>query len=210
MKSYLYAGVALLALCGSAAAADLTTPPPIAPAPIVAPAFNWTGFYVGVHGGGGFGSFDLDTYPDAFGNGDGALLGSQIGYNYQVNQWVFGIQTDMAYTWMKSSSAYNLADAKVDWLGTTTGRVGYAADTWLFYAKGGVAYGDTHISSSVYSESQWKAGWTVGAGVEKAFTPNITGFAEYDYVDLGSTQYGNVGRLSFDTNIVKVGLNYKF
>lgn len=221
MKRVLLAGVAVLALTAAASAADLTMEP--APmAPVVAPvAFDWTGFYVGVHGGGAWGDFSTNIWQDAFGNASSALGGVQAGYNYQINQFVLGVQTDLAYTNLTTGQdvipGLVGVNANLNWLGSTTVRAGYAIDTWLPYVKGGFAYGETqaNIDSLLFSGSKWATGWTVGAGLEKAFTKNITGFAEYDYFDLGSAAYdisNAIGTIELKntTNVVKVGLNYKF
>ncbi|HWJ76011.1 MAG TPA: outer membrane protein [Kaistia sp.] len=221
MKRVLLAGVGVLALTAAASAADLTMEPaPIAA--VVAPAaFDWSGFYVGVHGGGAWGDFSTNIWSDAFGNSSSALGGVQAGYNYQINQVVLGVQTDLAYTNLKTGQDVIPGivgiNAELNWLGSTTVRAGYAIDTWLPYVKGGFAYGETkaNIDSLVYSGSKWATGWTLGAGVEKAFTKNITGFAEYDYFDLGSAAYdisNAIGTIELKntSNVVKVGLNYKF
>ncbi|SHG49093.1 outer membrane immunogenic protein [Kaistia soli DSM 19436] len=221
MKRVLLAGVAVLALTAAASAADLTMEP--APmAPVVAPAaFDWSGFYVGVHGGGAWGDFSTNIWQDAFGNASSVLGGVQAGYNYQINQVVLGVQTDLAYTNLTTGQdvipGLVGVNANLNWLGSTTVRAGYAIDTWLPYVKGGFAYGETkaNIDSLVFSDSKWATGWTVGAGLEKAFTKNITGFAEYDYFDLGSAAYdisNAIGTIELKntTNVVKVGLNYKF
>ncbi|MCX5493508.1 porin family protein [Kaistia dalseonensis] len=217
MKNFLLAGAAVLAMTGAASAADLTVEPaPVAP--IVSPVFDWSGFYVGVHGGGGWGSFGTSLANSFFDDASGAFGGAQIGYNYQTGPLVLGVQTDMAFANINSTGSLflpNDTEAKLKWLGMTTLRAGYAADTWLFYGKGGVAYGELEagISWLNASASSWQVGWTLGAGVEKAFTKNITGFLEYDYVDLGSnsinTSLGN-SDVDFTTSLVKVGLNYKF
>lgn len=200
MTKFLLAGVALIALTGAAAAADLTYEPAPAPEPIVTEAaFDWTGFYVGVHGGALLGDFtgDLDGL-----SGTGGLFGAQAGYNYQIDQWVLGVETDLAY-----SSLSDIAD--LEWLGKTTVRAGYAWDKFLVYGRGGVAYGDVKFAD----ESQWAIGWTAGAGVEYAFTNNITARLEYNYVDLGEEDLGD-----FDPAIeggatghaITAGLNFKF
>ena len=201
MKKFLLAGAALLALSGAASAADLTYEPAPAPVePIVTEAaFNWTGFYVGVHGGALFGDFtgDLDGL-----SGTGGLIGAQAGYNYQIDHWVIGVETDIAY-----SSLSDVAD--LEWLGKTTVRGGYAWDKFLLYAKGGVAYGDIKFAD----ESQWNVGWTAGAGVEYAFTNNITAKLEYNYVDLGEDDIGDfVPAVSGGAtgSSVTAGLNFKF
>ncbi len=222
MKRVLLAGVGVLALTAAASAADLTMEPaPMAPVVAPAAAFDWSGFYVGVHGGGAWGDFSTNIWQDAFGNSSSVLGGVQAGYNYQINQFVLGVQTDLAYTNLATGQdvipGIVGVNANLNWLGSTTVRAGYAIDTWLPYVKGGFAYGETkaNIDSLIYSDSKWATGWTVGAGLEKAFTKNITGFAEYDYFDLGSAAYdisSQIGTIELKntTNVVKVGLNYKF
>ena len=198
----------------AAQAADLTYEP--APAPVVeAPAaFNWTGFYLGVHAGAAL--LDGDYTDGAFGFSDdntGFLGGVQAGYNWQFDNIVIGAQTDLAYTSAKISDDGFGAENKLEWLGSTTARVGYAFDNFLVYGKGGVAYGQSKIEDAVLAanDSQWHVGWTAGVGAEYAFTQNITGLLEYNYVDLGSQDYLN-DAVSADltTNVIKAGLNYKF
>lgn len=218
MKRILFASAAVLALTAGASAADLTYEP--APAPIVvAPVFDWTGFYAGVHAGGGWGNYNatLNGGPDVLGSASGALGGAQIGYNYQINQFVIGAQTDLAYTGINAqngTTVYGLpVEGSTPWLGSTTLRAGYAWDTWLFYAKGGLAYGETEGKLGGWSKSSWSTGWTVGGGVEKAFTKNVTGFLEYDYFDLSDVDFTTpVGNVSVGSpiNVIKAGINYKF
>ena len=197
----------------AAQAADLTYEP--APAPVVeAPAaFNWTGFYLGVHAGAAL--LDGDYTDGAFGFSDdntGFLGGVQAGYNWQFDNIVIGAQTDFAYTSAKLSDDLIDAEAKLEWLGSTTARVGYAFDNLLVYGKGGVAYGQSKIDDiDAGNDSQWHVGWTAGVGAEYAFTQNITGLVEYNYVDLGSQGYfDDIVSADLTTNVIKAGLNYKF
>ena len=217
MKSLFYAGVAVLAMAGAASAADLTVVEETVEV-TVTPAFNWTGFYAGVHAGGGWADYNasFNGNQQFQKTGSGALGGVQVGYNYQINQFVIGAQTDMAYTGIQASAtAPTGLDVKGEthWLGTTTVRAGYAADTWLFYAKGGLAYAETEANFRIFSQSGWNTGWVAGAGIEKAFTPHVTGFLEYNYLDLGDldvdTSKGSAS-VSQSFNTVKVGINYKF
>ncbi|MCX5576700.1 outer membrane protein [Kaistia terrae] len=200
----------------AAQAADLTYEP--APAPIVeaAPAaFNWTGFYLGVHAGAALldGDYNDVDFGGFSGDNTGFIGGVQAGYNWQFDNIVIGAQTDFAYTSAKISDDAFGAENKLEWLGSTTARVGYAFDNFLVYGKGGVAYGQSKIDDAVLSvnDSQWHVGWTAGVGAEYAFTQNITGLLEYNYVDLGSQDYFN-DAVSADltTNVIKAGLNYKF
>jgi len=207
LRSATMASVLALGVVG-AHAADLT----YEPAPVAAPvAFNWTGFYIGVHGGIGGGNFDSSlgfdddgTYWDNFSdNAFGAFGGAQIGYNYQFSpNWVAGVEADIAASSIKAKHDENYnggdfdnAEGHVDWFGTLRARIGYAMDNVLFYGTGGAAYGEVKMSGSYgnggdtyesFSTSSTQWGWTIGAGVEYGITHNVTLKAEYLYVDLGS------------------------
>lgn len=198
---------------GAAQAADLT----YEPAPVAAPeVFNWTGFYIGVHGGVGTGSFDStltghnpngpesQDFLTLDENGSGGFGGAQIGYNWQFNpNWVAGVEADIAASGIESKLDIGVpaiggagAELKtsIDWFGTIRGRIGYAWDNLLIYGTAGAAYGEveTSLNASLggpsfnYSHSDWQWGWTAGAGVEYAITKNISLKTEYLYVDLGS------------------------
>src|SRR5271165_2681493 len=118
MKKFLLAGVAVSALFGgSANAADLARPAPAyAPPPVLVPLFTWTGCYVGGNVGG---IWAADTWSDSvfggFGSStaSGALGGAQVGCNYQVGAWVFGIQGDYDWTNANSNSANAIIPALV-------------------------------------------------------------------------------------------------
>ncbi|HQR91671.1 MAG TPA: outer membrane beta-barrel protein, partial [Caulobacter sp.] len=109
-----------------------------------------------------------------------------------------------------------IASGSIDYLGTIRARVGYAFDRVLPYITGGVAYGKTDfgtIYGTSTSETNW--GWVIGAGVEYAFTNNITAKLEYLYIDLDGSTYtipSTLGSIQADTNTsaLKVGVNYKF
>lgn len=200
-----------LALSGSTAmAADLTyEPAPVAPA---IEAFNWSGFYVGVHGGYGWGH-TLDTNnPNASGQTlTGGFGGAQIGYNYQLqNNVVLGLEADVAYSGIGKdwggATQYDpyYGEDNIDWFGTVRARVGYSADRFLPYLTGGLAWANVEhklgcdgnrsplpprgcsIAAFETSKSDTAWGWTVGAGVEYAITNNVTVKAEYLYTDLGT------------------------
>lgn len=198
------ASVALLA--GSAFAADLPVRS-AAPAPVVmAPIFTWTGFYVGVHAGYGWGdadySFSTDGHynnaiGDAFGHSvDGWLGGAQIGYNLQINQFVLGLEGSISATDLGKSrvvSPYFASDrwsTDLSWTGSITARLGVAFGSALVYAKGGFAFGDVETrvadAADYVNASSNRTGWTLGAGVEYAFSPNWSIGLEYMYTDLGS------------------------
>jgi len=222
MKRVFLALVGLAALTGTAAAADL--PPRMAPAPYYkAPAevqvYNWTGFYIGINGGGGFGRSDWDSIGSSF-DVSGGLVGGTVGYNYQFGQAVVGVEGDI--DWADINGTTNTAcpfgcKTTDNWLSTVRGRLGYAADRFMPFITGGAAFGDIRASTPGFvGANQTNAGWTVGAGLEFAIAGNWTAKAEYLYVDLGKFNCGiSCGALatdnvSFTTNIVRAGVNYRF
>jgi outer membrane immunogenic protein len=168
----------------TAMAADLGRMP--VKAPIVVPYYSWTGFYAGIHGGYAFGGsadafitpgilvpggaaiitpvtgpFGLSTDPD------GWLFGAQVGYNYQMNQWLIGIEADISWADISDSASGPIAgawrlnntttltggatlDEKVDYFGTLRARLGLlASDRLLVFATGGLAFGHGKASLSV-------------------------------------------------------------
>jgi outer membrane immunogenic protein len=214
--------LALLAASVSAQAADI--PPPVykGARPVVA-FYNWTGFYLGVNGGYGWGTSDWSALPAANNKPHGFLAGGTIGYNYQVGSIVWGLEGDFDWSNVKDSSACVTAaiicTTENTWLATFRGRIGYAFDRWMPYFTGGGAYGNVKASitapgiGGLTSASSTQLGWTVGAGVEYAFLANWSAKIEYLYVDLGSFDTGPapiVNNVSFKENIVRAGLNYRF
>jgi len=219
MKRLVLAGVSALALVtmmGSANAADVARRQAMpTKAPLYAPIYNWTGFYVGINGGGGWGRSDVsDPFASGGFNTSGGLVGGTLGYNYQMGQTVLGIEGDVDWSNIRGSATCGVGfscETRNDWLGTARGRIGYAFDRFMPFVTGGAAFGD--IKSTVVgvgSSTTTKAGWTVGAGLEAALAGPWTAKVEYLYVDLGrgSSILGSDTR--FDTNLVRAGLNYRF
>lgn len=200
-------------------AADMPRPAaPRAEYPTKAPAyqpFDWSGFYAGINGGyaWGDGKFDLGGVTSNA-TPDGALLGGTIGYNYQWGQTVFGVEGDAAWSDVKgrTNCAAGVCEAKNNWLSTARLRLGYAVDRFMPYVTGGAAFGDIKATvPGIGSDRDTRAGWTVGAGAEYAFTPNWSIKAEYLYVDLGKFNCAACGgNVKFNENIVRTGVNFKF
>jgi outer membrane immunogenic protein len=220
MKRLVLALVSVAALAGTAAAADLNRPMP-APyykAPVVAPVFSWTGFYLGLNGGGGFGRSAWDS-TGSF-NTSGGLVGGTIGYNYQIGQAVVGIEGDIDWADINgtTNNACGLGCKTSDsWLSTVRGRLGYAADRFMPYITGGAAFGDVKAATPGFAGANSdRAGWTLGAGLEFAVAQNWSVKAEYLYVDLGKFNCGIscgaavTDNVSFTTNLVRAGVNYHF
>jgi outer membrane immunogenic protein len=218
MKKLLLAGVGLLALgLTAASAADIQrrqVMPAKAPLYSVVPAYNWTGFYVGINGGGGWGSSDFSApLSSASFDTSGGLVGGTLGYNYQAGQLVFGLEGDIDWSNIRGSGtcAGLSCSTRNNWLGTARGRVGYAIDRVMPYVTGGAAFGDIKTSVAGFGDSsQTKTGWTVGGGIEAALAGPWTAKVEYLYVDLGRGSSVLGSDASFKTNIVRAGLNYRF
>ena len=220
MKRAFLTLVGLVALTASAAAADMArpVPQPYYKAPMVAPAYSWTGFYIGVNGGGGFGRSSWDS-TGSF-NTSGGLVGGTLGYNYQFGQAVVGLEGDIDWADLNgTTNNFCPAGCKTsdDWLGTVRGRLGYAADRFMPFVTGGVAFGDIKASTPGFGgATNTQAGWTIGAGLEFAVAQNWTVKAEYLYVDLGKFNCGVscgasvTDNVSFTTNLVRAGVNYRF
>jgi outer membrane immunogenic protein len=185
----------------------------------VGPAFSWTGFYAGINGGYGFGKSSWSGPPSTGNfNVNGPLVGGTLGYNLQTGSWVFGLEADLDYSWIKGSTITTCAgscETKDTWLATGRGRIGYAWDRWLPFITGGAAYGSEKATLAGASESKAKFGWTAGAGVEYAFLGSWSAKLEYLYVDLGkwscsAATCGVASDVTFKTSLVRVGLNYRF
>ncbi|WP_418294817.1 outer membrane protein [Microvirga ossetica] len=206
------------ALGTAAHAADLPSrfaPPPVAAA---VPVFTWTGFYVGVNAGYGWNTNDDDVVINgtAFEVDDegGFVGGAQIGYNYQIGSFVVGLETDIQYADIGGDTTLPGLDSHDDddnWFGTVRGRAGYAFDRALIYATGGLAYGK--ISNGFSNSDDTNVGWTLGAGVEYAFTNNLTAKVEGLYVNLeqDDDDVPNIsGKDETEFGVIRAGLNYKF
>lgn len=225
MRSFLRTLLAIIApfiLSQTASAADMPLKEPyVAPTP----AYNWTGFYAGLNLGGSWGWHGVD-------NLDGIIGGGQIGFNWQADQWVFGVEGDFQGSGQKAHGSFfnpvipATADFnnKLSWFGTLRVRGGYAFDCWLPYVTAGLAYGHSEVggTSSVGTPSvsavQNYKGWTVGGGIEWAFLDRWSVKAEYLYIDFGTgptVVVDGVGNLNLVNaklidNVARVGANYRF
>lgn len=216
MKRLVLASVAVAALMGAANAADM---PRRAAMPTKAvqynAPYNWTGAYIGINGGGGWGrtNFSAPATSGDF-NTSGGLIGGTIGYNYQVNQAVFGLEGDLDWSNIRGSSACGVGlncETRNNWLGTARGRIGYAFDRFMPYVTGGLAVGGVKNSiSGAGDSSSSKAGYALGGGLEAALAGPWTAKVEYLYVDLGRTSAPLGSDARFKANTVRAGLNYRF
>jgi outer membrane immunogenic protein len=213
---------------GGAMAADMA----VKARPMAAPVavYNWTGWYVGVNGGYAWddSTGNLNAFTTAAGSDftaavaaggtprflgakhEGGFGGAQVGYNWQMSNWLFGLEADIQGADIgKTSTTVFLGGGGIapsvstgrdhlDWFGTVRGRVGVTANNVLFYGTGGLAYGGVQTSiTNVFtpgtagtfagSSSDTRFGWAAGAGVEWGFAPNWSVKGEYLHIDLGSS-----------------------
>ena len=225
-----FACTTALVSTGAASAADLASRPYTKAPAYMEPLFNWTGFYVGGHIGGAW------TNEQFINNGTGApfgdlspgegfrqrksgiMGGAQIGYNWQANNYVFGMEGTISGLDNKGSFTNNVFGAGLDdqfsWranvLATVVGRAGFAVQNNLFYIKGGYAGVNNRLSvvdnnpnpsTGSGGQTHWANGWTVGAGWEYGITRNWIVGLEYNYAAFGSQTYqlgGNSGNYTFD------------
>jgi len=237
---------AVLATClaTSAFSADLPSrqapPPPI----VYAPLFTWAGLYVGLNAGVGWAdsgeiavngpTAGSSSVLSGVGGGDGRFVGGgQIGYNWQSGAIVYGLETDIQYVDTGGSVAWGQytwwagrGGGDGAYFGTVRARIGYAFDRTLVYITGGLAYGGLN-SNPLTGNTTSNAGWTIGGGVEYAFTNNWTVKLEGLYVDTGEGRraqvfenpaggvppagtYTAVSNGGGGAGLVRVGVNYKF
>lgn len=253
IRGFLLCGFAAAAVPAQAAdmgvpARSSYYPPPPPPA-----IYDWTGIYVGGHIGGGIlvdsisqngvstGGFNLANTGNL--RPAGVIGGAQIGANYEFAPWVVGVEgswTDSAISgptvvgctgaggcvFVPSNSPIvsERFTSAAHWLAAVTGRAGYAANDWLFYAKAGGAWmhvsytedlltlGGFTAATQVMSDN--RTGFVVGAGIEIGLVENISAKIEYDFYDFGSKNYNfnfvTPVSVKSDVHTLTVGLNYKF
>jgi outer membrane immunogenic protein len=197
-------------------AVDAVRGPAYPPPPPIPLFYNCTGLYVGVHAGGGWADLGVgDT-------GSGFIGGGQIGYNYQINQWVWGLEAEVSGSGVKNNLAtfgtpFGPITASFNWntLWTLTPRLGYAFDNWLVYGKAGGAWADVSVSVNGpfgfgSSAGGIASGWVVGVGAEYAFRNNWSAKVEYNHFDFGSDSGIFITGNSVALDTVKAGVNYRF
>ena len=216
----------------SAHAADQSVPrgPSYYPDAYRPTSIDWTGWYVGAQLGGAFGSASwTDPFSPVSDNPKpaGILGGGQFGVNWTRDSLLLGAEADFAGMDLNSSVTDGAGFTHTfssHWLSLVTGRVGFAFGQYLVYAKGGAAFANERNKVVDTATGQWansgtttQYGWTVGGGVEYAFTPHWSARLEYDFVDLPSRNIVLTGPLgsqpaNVDFTIQKVvgGINYRF
>jgi outer membrane immunogenic protein len=226
-------GVAALLLAApltGANAADMAVKaPPAAPVS----AYNWTGLYVGLEGG-----YDWGSSVQFFTNGGGGTTnrynirggegGGTLGYNWQIQQWVLGVETDFSDSHINGTTGTTatygcgtVCATTVDDFGTLRGRLGYAWNNVLLYGTGGWAYGSIKSNLNGGLVTNQRGGWTAGAGAEYGFAPHWSAKLEWLYLEFRAFQWTNATNVNFACtglncqtdakfNVIRLGVNYRF
>jgi outer membrane immunogenic protein len=239
MKKFLLGTVGLVALgmFAPASAADMAVK--AAPPPVVAPIYNWGGFYIGGNGGWGESRNCWDfipvggaVIPGGCSDRSGGLVGGQLGYRWQTGEFVLGLEGQGDWADLSSSRVSLINPAfmtrtRVDGLGLFTGQIGYAWNATLLYLKGGAAVTGNSFdilttagNVSVASASSTRWGGAVGVGGEYGFAPNWSVGLEYDHLFMGNANNsfsvanpivaGALNRISQDVDMVTLRFNYRF
>jgi outer membrane immunogenic protein len=250
MHTRLSAVVAISALLATGVSASYAADLPVK-APPMAPAvaFTWTGFYIGANLGGAWSKFDGTssiagnafiadtTLSGSSSNTSGVIGGGQVGYNWQFNNFVLGIEADIQGSSQNRTDTFVCGiactltnEARLNSFATVRGRIGFTPwERSLIYFTGGWAWmnaSDTvtlnlGAASASFDTSNSRSGWTVGGGWEYMFLDHWSAKVEYLYLrseDIdGSTTLPAVlggGTLAatghFTNNVVRVGVNYHF
>ena len=211
----------------SANAADIPMPVKgVAPAPAY---YNWTGVYVGAHGGYGWARFsgiDPATGATDAVTAKGFFGGGQLGANYQAGSWVFGLEGALSFGDIKYREDFGGGDfgqIKVDQMASVAARIGYAFDRFMIYGKAGGAWTrekwDFAVLGGTANATVNRTGWLAGAGFEYAFATNWSAFLDYEYRDMGNktVTLTTTGGLTADSpsvklnvQTVKAGVNWRF
>jgi outer membrane immunogenic protein len=229
MKKILLITTGLVAFASPVMAADLAARPYTKAPPMVAAAiYDWSGFYIGANGGGGWSDNTWDLVGggrEGSNNASGGTVGGQIGYRWQTGPVVFGLEAQG--NWADISGDHQSAlfatrnRTKTDAFGLFTGQIGYAFNNVLLYAKGGAAVVDNKYDlfsratgANLASTSNTRWGGVVGAGVEYGFAPNWSLGFEYDhlFMDRQTVSFGALGSDSVkqDIDLFTARINYKF
>jgi outer membrane immunogenic protein len=242
MRKFLLGTVGLIAMGAIAPAFAGDYPDPIyARAPIyVAPLYDWSGAYAGANAGWGSSRNCWDfTLPggvvvatEGCHNPSGGTAGGQLGYRWQSNAIVFGIESQGNWTGLKGSNASTFFagstnQTTLNAFGLFTGQIGYAWDNVLLYAKGGAAvtYDNYKVFDTVFgglvggTGDQTRWGGTIGAGLEYGISANWTAGLEYNHLFMGNKSvtftdpngaFFGSDNVHQDVDLVTVRVNYRW
>jgi outer membrane immunogenic protein len=232
----LLSSLAGFAVMPFATAADMPVKGPVYQAPAAIVAYNWSGFYVGGHVGYLWGKTRVEEDGEIIEPGaktNGIVGGVLAGVNWQAGPAVYGLEGDFGWTkahgngvvcclvttTIQAPNTYDL-----HWTSHVRGRAGYASGNWLFFVAGGLAIADLDFHEGAITTTTTVIppptaggkyfGWSIGGGIDYAFTRNIIGRIEYLYDDFGHKDYigsdGDPYRVSLTGHTLRGALTWKF
>ncbi len=234
MRKFIVSVILLSALSGVSHAADVIIEPDPVPPPPEVDLFTWEGAYVGVSLGYGIGNTSSTTVQDVatgniisdreFDDSDGVIFGGFAGYNFPVSdRFLLGAEADIEITTMDDTRAIlggGVSNVDVRAQTSLRARFAYSFDQALVYATGGLAVGEIAYSAidaagSGNSDGAVEIGYTVGFGVDYAFTDRIFARAEYRWTDFGEEDFRSVsGLTNFSSETayhsIRFGLGIRF
>lgn len=171
------------------------------------PAFQWSGAYVGVHGGTAF-----TRMPNPFADRNGFSGGVQAGYNQQMGPAVLGAEIEGSYL---GGAEHDVQGGKIKekWRGAAKAKAGVSFDQTLLFGTGGVALTKFDKGDNVSSADGWKVGYLLGAGIEQGFAGGLSAKVEYDYVrtpGIETTSALGTSKTTIGSHELKAGINYRF
>jgi outer membrane immunogenic protein len=202
LSTTMFAG---LLVSGAAQAADL---PAKAPPRIAAPISEWAGFYIGVHGGYGWGNVDLGSGFEL--EPRGGLVGGHAGYLWQWGSWVGGLEVDYSAADLKDD--LDGITSKIDALGSARGRLGWLwTPNLLAYGTAGVGWAHSKlIDFDGFTSAESSFGWVAGAGLEYQFANSWRLRVEYLHYDFGTVTYADFANADVRVDVVRGALSFKF
>jgi outer membrane immunogenic protein len=212
--------------CGSALAADLPVRKDASVQPLPSQPINWAGFYIGFAGGWIDPQLSKPGFPGI--SAGGGTFGARMGYNFQIDSVVFGIEVDGAF--VNARKTQNIASVAIpgnydvqtysqNWLMTARPRIGYALGDFMPYLTAGIAgtnirNKDSNFNAGIPTYSRIThtiPGWTVGAGGEYRVWRNVSVTLEYLYADFGKKQFVVTDpKTSIADHTVRGGFNIRF
>jgi outer membrane immunogenic protein len=233
VKSVFLASAAIAGIpIGAATASDLPMRMPTKAPVVVAPPFNWNGFYIGANAGMVWAKGSVEE-TDVGGAGvpsdtltkSGLIAGVQVGYNWQFSNIVLGLEGDFDFASATNNSQYTATDlhnTRISSLGTARARVGVTFDRWLPYVTGGAAFANLKnelvdtgaVGATMSRGSASVTGWTIGGGLEYGFDNHWSAKIEYLYAKFpdktDASQSPYIFKFTDSLSLARVGVNYRF
>ncbi len=190
--------------------------------------YNWSGFYVGIHGGAGFAEVDVTpgslSPPGTAGtsfDADGALLGALAGYNFQSGNFIYGVEADVSFGGIEGENVTpTVPDLDIAWMASIRARAGVVLDSLLLFGSAGYGIADVESTedhgTGVRGSSETQGGLVLGVGAEWAVEENLALRAEYQHGFYDEQRHSfpddalHTHGIELDTDVARVALVWQF